>query len=158
MHRTELIEAIFASMQSLHRNGISKFHALIGQHDITPSQLELLFVVQAQPVINVKDLAAKMQLTPGGITQLVEGLVQNGYVHREQAPNDRRVTNIIISREGSQKLADLQLHRLNIMRKIMQSLTTEELQVMLRVQEKMLEHIGRAAANAKKEQQEKKAP
>lgn len=151
MKREQLIEAIFATMQSMHRTGTAKFHTLIGKSGITPSQMELLFIVKTQKKVNVKELAAHMHLTPGAVTQLVEGLVRGGYVQREQDTADRRVTHVVVSPEGKQKLADLKQHRLNMMKKIMQSLTTEELEVMLKVQQKMLEHIRDAVEKEQKE-------
>jgi DNA-binding MarR family transcriptional regulator len=139
--REDLIDTIFSSMQRMHRVGSAKFHTLIGRHDISPSQLELLLTVKHRSSINVKELAATMQLTPGAVTQIVEGLVQNGYVERREDERDRRITNIVLADGGKQKLKELWEQRLNVMKKIMQSLTTEELAVFSKVQEKMSAHM-----------------
>ena len=141
MQREELIEAIFATMQQMHRTGTAKFHALMGQEDISPTQMELLLNVKHLQPVSVKDIAARMRLTPGAVTQLMEGLVAKGYIERRTDAHDRRITNVVIAENGSKKLKELWERRKAMLRNIMQELDTDELAVMLRVQEKMLHHI-----------------
>lgn len=137
MHREELIEAIFANMQQMQRAGTHKFHELMGQMDISRSQMELLIIVKHQQPISVKRIAAEMHMTPGAVTQLLEGLVQKGYLDRSEDVHDRRITNITLAVTGKKKLKELWEVRKIAVRKLMQTLDDEELAVMLRVQEKM---------------------
>lgn len=148
MQRQALIEALFENMQQMHRTGASKFHALIGQRDISLSQMELLVIVKHQQPISAKAIASSMRLTPGAVTQLVEQLVAKGLLERHEDERDRRITNISLSAGGTAKLRELQERRLRIMRKVVDSLDTEELAVMLRVQEKMLQHMEAEVAKA----------
>ena len=141
MQREQLTEAIFATMQQMHRTGTAKFHALMGQQDVSPTQMELLLSVKHLQPVSVKEIAAQMRLTPGAVTQLMEGLVANGYIERRADAHDRRVTNVIIADGGSKKLKELWERRKSMLRKIMQELDTDELAVMLRVQEKILHHL-----------------
>lgn len=149
MKREEILEAIFANMQQMHRTGGAKFHTLMEREDISRSQMELLMVVKHHQPINVKDLAARLHLTPGAVTQLVEGLVSNGYLDRQEDGRDRRVTNISLAEGGKQKLKDLWEQRKNVIKRIMQTLDTEELATMLRIQEKMFQQIEIETAKAK---------
>jgi DNA-binding MarR family transcriptional regulator len=128
-------------MQQMHRRGATKFQALMGTQDISSSQMELLLVVKHMQPISVKDIAAHMRLTPGAVTQLMEGLIAQSYLTRQPDERDRRVTNVRLAEEGAQKLHELWDRRKALMKKVMQELNTEELAVMLRVQEKMLHHI-----------------
>jgi DNA-binding MarR family transcriptional regulator len=141
MQREELIEAIFATMQQMHRTGTAKFHAFMGKQDISPTQMELLLSVKHLQPVSVKGIAAHMRLTPGAVTQLMEGLVTNGYIERRPDLHDRRITNVALADNGSKKLKELWDRRKEMLRKIMQELDTDELAVMLRVQEKILRHI-----------------
>jgi len=141
MQREELIEAIFASMQQMHRTGASKFHSLIGQHDISLSQMELLMIVKHHGPISAKHIAARMHLTPGAVTQLVESLATKGFLDRQEDEHDRRIIHISLSEGGKQKLRSLQEKRMRLLKKVMSSLETDELALMLRVQEKMSRHI-----------------
>jgi DNA-binding MarR family transcriptional regulator len=136
-------------MQQVHRTSTTRLHTLMGQQDISLTQLELLLTVKHRQPISVKDLAAEMRLTPGAITQLLEGLAERNYVQREAAEYDRRVTNVSLTPSGAQKLKSLWEQRKVMLKQIMETLDTEELAVMLRVQEKMLQHFENCAAAAK---------
>ena len=149
MDRESLIEAIFATMQQVHRTSTTRMHALMGQHDISLTQVELLLTVKHSQPVSVKDLAAQMRLTPGAVTQLLEGLAERNYVSRQVAEYDRRVTNVSLTHSGAQKLKALWEQRKATLKQIMETLDTEELTVMLRVQEKMLKHFEQCAENAK---------
>jgi len=141
MERDTLIEAIFANMQQMHRVGSSKFHALMGQQDISPSQMELLVAVKHMQPVSVKDIAARMRLTPGAVTQLIEGLVTKGYVERQADTQDRRVTHISLADEGATKLRELWEHRKAGLRRIMETLDSEELNALIHVQEKIIQRM-----------------
>ena len=148
MHREQLVETIFENMQQMHRVGAAKFHALVGQHGISLSQMELLMLVQHRQPISSKAIASSMQLTPGAVTQLVEHLVAKDFLQRSEDPNDRRVTNISLSAKGKAKFHALQERRMHVMHRIVDSLDDDELAIMLRVQEKMLAHIEAEVAKA----------
>jgi DNA-binding MarR family transcriptional regulator len=148
--REQLIEAIFATMQQLHRTSTTKMHALMGEHDISLTQLELLFIVKLQQPVSVKDLAAQMRLTPGAVTQLLEGLATRNYIGREVAEYDRRVTNVSLTPSGAEKLRALKGRHRETLRQVMETLNDEELAIMLRVQKKMLRHFEQQAAKSGK--------
>lgn len=139
--REQLIESIFETMQQLHRTSTARLHTLMGKHDISLTQLEVLLTVKHRQPINVKELAAQMRLTPGAITQLLEGLTVRNYIGREPAEYDRRVTNVSLTPTGAEKLKNLWEQRKVTLRQIMNTLDNDELAVMLRVQEKMLRHF-----------------
>jgi DNA-binding MarR family transcriptional regulator len=139
--REQLIEAIFATMQQLHRTSTTRQHTLMGKHDISITQMELLLTVKQLQPVSVKDLAARMRLTPGAVTQLLEGLVAKNYVGRQPAEYDRRVTSVSLTLSGAEKLKSLWEKRKAMLKQIMETLTEEELTVMLRVEEKMLRHL-----------------
>ncbi|HUB93704.1 MAG TPA: MarR family winged helix-turn-helix transcriptional regulator [Verrucomicrobiae bacterium] len=149
MKREALIEAIFSTMQQLHRTSQTSMHTLMGQHEISLTQMELLLAVKHCQPVNVKDLAAHMRLTPGAVTQLLEGLAVRNYIGREPAEYDRRVTMVSLTQTGADKLRSLWEQRKATLRQIMDTLDLEELAVMLRVQEKMLRHFEQQAAAVK---------
>jgi DNA-binding MarR family transcriptional regulator len=152
MRREEVIEAIFATMQQMHRTGASKFQLLMGWQEISLSQMELLLTVKHMQPVSAKTIAAHMRLTPGAVTQLMESLEAKQYIERRPSESDRRATNVYLADSGKQKLKALWERRKAMMHKIMETLDDEELGVMLRVQQKMLEHMEDCAAAAKQEQ------
>ena len=141
MKREQLIEAIFSTMQQVHRTSTACMHNLMGKQDISLTQLELLLTIKLRQPVSVKDLAAHMRLTPGAVTQMLEHLATSNYVGREPAEYDRRVTFVSLTPTGAEKLRALWEQRKTTLRQIMDTLTDDELAVMLRVQEKMLRHF-----------------
>ena len=50
------------------------------------------------------DLAGLLHLTPSGLTRRLDGLVKQGFVARDPAPDDRRVIYAALTAKGFQKL------------------------------------------------------
>ena len=61
-------------------------------HNLSRIQTELVFLVaqHKKDGISVKDAAAKLQVTSGAVTQLVDTLITQGLIERSENPNDRR--------------------------------------------------------------------
>jgi DNA-binding MarR family transcriptional regulator len=52
------------------------------------------------------DLAARLHLSPSGLTRRLDGLVRAGFVAREASPTDRRVTLAVLTDRGLAKLEE----------------------------------------------------
>lgn len=50
------------------------------------------------------DLAGRLHLSPSGLTRRLDGLVRDGLVAREPAPDDRRVTLAVLTPKGFRTL------------------------------------------------------
>ena len=52
------------------------------------------------------DLAGELLLTASGVTRLLDGLEREGFVDRQECPNDRRVTYAVLTDTGLAKLRE----------------------------------------------------
>lgn len=61
-------------------------------HNLSRIQSELIFLAaqHKKEGISVKDVATKLQVTSGAVTQLVDILISRGLIERAENPNDRR--------------------------------------------------------------------
>jgi DNA-binding MarR family transcriptional regulator len=67
---------------------------------VTRSQMELLAIVgERQDGLTTKELAARLQVTSGAITQLVDTLVGKGLLGRIENPHDRR-SALVVSKKA----------------------------------------------------------
>lgn len=66
---------------------------------ITPSQWGALMCIEEQGESTVKDVAKALGITSSAATQLVDGLVSNGYVAREVHAEDRRRVTLTLSKK-----------------------------------------------------------
>jgi DNA-binding MarR family transcriptional regulator len=150
--RTELLREIFSTMSMAHRLMHAHVQCALGAGNLSMSQIHHLTLIHHNQPISLKTLAAKMQLTPGAVTQLVDALEKTGYVMRTQDQHDRRITNISVSASGAQKLTDFKKTTQHIFRQASRSLDEQELEIFLKVQQKMLTYFE--TQNAQKPKKE----
>jgi len=69
---------------------------------ITLGDYEVLVFLSEAPAQRMRmcDLAARLRLTPSGLTRRLDGLVTAGFVDRQVDRNDRRVTNAVLTSAG----------------------------------------------------------
>lgn len=81
---------------------------LVAEHGLTLNDYEVLFLLSRAPDGHLKrvDLAQRVLLTPSGITRLLDGLENAGYVEKGSCPTDARVTYAVVTEAGLAKLAE----------------------------------------------------
>jgi len=68
--------------------------------ELTMAQLKLLWLLHARGRASGRALAQAMRIGPSAVSQLVDRLVGEGYVRREEDPHDRRVTWLVPTPRG----------------------------------------------------------
>jgi DNA-binding MarR family transcriptional regulator len=70
--------------------------------DLTEGDYGVLVVLSEAPDHRLRmcDLAARLHLTPGGLTRRLDGLVRRGLVAREPYAEDRRVVMAVLTDDG----------------------------------------------------------
>jgi DNA-binding MarR family transcriptional regulator len=71
-----------------------------GSDDIRPSHGNVFEQLTFEDGLRLKDLAARAQMTPQAMGELVDELEGLGYVERRPDPNDRRAKRICLTRRG----------------------------------------------------------
>ena len=92
-----------------HASTTRRFSAdLENNHGLTLSDYEVLLHLAHAPdrMLRRVDLARSVLLTPSGITRLLEGLEQCGYVERAKCETDARVTYARLTDSGYNKLRE----------------------------------------------------
>jgi DNA-binding MarR family transcriptional regulator len=74
---------------------------------LTRSEYELLVMLvmslgQDKKAFTVTEISNLLQITPAGVTHLINPLEEAGYIVRLQVPNDRRVVEIGLTDKGTQ--------------------------------------------------------
>lgn len=72
-------------------------------HSLPLSDYEVLVILSEAPdlAMRMSDLAARLHLSPSGITRRVDGLVQAGLVERRRCPTDGRGSNAVLTEKGA---------------------------------------------------------
>ena len=74
---------------------------------LTRSEYELLVMLVInldgdKKALTVTEISSLLQITPAGVTHLLNPLEQAGYIERLQDPNDRRIVRIGLTHKGTQ--------------------------------------------------------
>lgn len=80
--------------------------------------------------VSMSALAQQVALTSGGITRLLDRLIDAGYVTRVPCPSDRRVQFAALTDEGRRKLADARRVHAGNLRRLFDGFSERELQVL----------------------------
>jgi DNA-binding MarR family transcriptional regulator len=72
---------------------------------LTVPQLKSLFFITNEGTTNFRKLATALKVTPSNVTGIVDRLVQQGLVSRQESPEDRRVF-LLRPTEHGEKVAD----------------------------------------------------
>ncbi|WFE76624.1 MarR family winged helix-turn-helix transcriptional regulator [Roseinatronobacter sp. S2] len=79
---------------------VSSFMEDLGELGITPTQMSSLVVISETPQIDQITLARRIGVDRTTISMVVNGLVEHGFVHREQSSQDARRKEIATTRAG----------------------------------------------------------
>ena len=63
---------------------------VLGELELSFTQMKALFVLSDQGRLPVKDIAASLSMSLAAMSRSVDGLVQRGYVARSESADDRR--------------------------------------------------------------------
>ena len=109
--REELLEKLFKELiltfRSLRPEGhrIGPHHHHWDKHRFGRGHMDLFFrLMKEKEGISVKDIADSLHITPGAVTQIVDGAVKMGIVIRAEDPNDRRSQRISLSEKAKSKI------------------------------------------------------
>ena len=112
---------------------------LLEAHDLTLNDFDVLAQLSRGPDHGLKrsELAERVLLTPSGITRLLDGLEQAGYVTRGECATDARVTYAVLTDAGREKLREASKTHLSGVRALLsERFTGDEL-------EQLAELLGR---------------
>jgi DNA-binding MarR family transcriptional regulator len=119
-----LIEKFIKSAHNMHSNQSFPFgDFMLGRQQI----MILFFIYENKGLVSVKAIAKNLNVTPGAITQFVDGLVGKKLVIREENARDRRSTNIKLAPLTEKKFNSFKKRYLTNASRFFTGLSDEEL-------------------------------
>jgi DNA-binding MarR family transcriptional regulator len=135
-----LLEA-WINLLRAHAVTTRQFNAeLLAAHGLTINDFDVLAQLARAPEKALKrvDLSERVLLTPSGITRLLKGLEQAGYVSNRPCAEDARVTYAVLTPEGERKLAAARETHIADVRDVFSGLFSEgELEVLAELLERI---------------------
>ena len=94
---------------------------------LTVPQLKSLFYISRRGKIKISGLASGIKVTPGNVTGIVDRLVEQKLLLREQDADDRRILWLTLTTRGRALIDELREGSANELAKILEKLTDAEL-------------------------------
>jgi len=79
----------------------------------------------------MKELADLSHITPGAVTQFMNGLVQKGLVAREGDPSDRRIVRLKLTELAKKQMEKFRKDHLASMSRIFEALNDDEIKQLI---------------------------
>jgi DNA-binding MarR family transcriptional regulator len=73
---------------------------VLGDVGLSFTQLKALFLLQEREMMTVKDVSDRLSMSLPAMSRSVEGLVQRGFVTRQESESDRRSKQIALLPQG----------------------------------------------------------
>lgn len=112
---------------------------------VTPSQWAVLEALLKLTTAGVKEIATVLGITSSAATQLIGGLVEKGYLIRQDNVDDRRAQVVQLAPEHRHCLAGLKIKMMNRFTILFDGLTDKELAHYAALNQKIADSISNAA-------------
>lgn len=138
MNREQLIQALLARFQTVFHGVKSGIRFPHTEHDLSSGEMSVMMRLGQQPAgMSVKELATSLGITSGGVTQLIDKLVEKSLVERTEDPTDRRSVQIRPSAKAIATRDDLKRQFRERMSAAFKHLNNDELAALIVLLEKV---------------------
>ena len=118
-----------AQTDSYIRIAVSKLLKSAGVTDITYEQFGILFVLSEKDGLYQRQLAILLNKDRPNITRMLDILEKKGYVTREKAPENKRISKLHITQAGLEKVELMAPFKQEFNEKIHKSISKENLDI-----------------------------
>jgi DNA-binding MarR family transcriptional regulator len=135
--RHQLIDQILDSTRAINRAIWGNSETIFKKYHLHPAQARVLHCIMHCKMATVSVIASAMHTTSSAATQLIESLVQAGFIVRSVDASDRRKVHLNLSTKG--RTAFEQFHRDLQQRvaRLLSALSTAELNQLFRILKKV---------------------
>lgn len=145
--RKQLIEEIISSMHAVRQQIFSlwlsskTYNDKTAESHITSSQWMVLVTVMKNKDINITNLATSQGISTSAATQLVDQLVEKGYLLRAANSEDRRILSLSLTKKAEKNINEMRSKRAIIFKGIFDNLTDKELEQFASLNKKIADDL-----------------
>jgi DNA-binding MarR family transcriptional regulator len=138
-NRKEKTKELMEGFQALRRTVAFKMPESANMPRITPAQWGALMMIEHDGESTVKDVAKALAITSSAATQLVDGLVESGYVKREEHAEDRRRMTLMLSQKTKKQIEKMKKQATRQFLKFFEVLDDREFDQLILLHKKIFE-------------------
>jgi MarR family transcriptional regulator, 2-MHQ and catechol-resistance regulon repressor len=135
---------LFTVLSRAHAAFMEKVRVDVGRHGLTPTEFAVLEALYHKGPLLLGEIQAKILVSSGGITYLVNRMVERGLVERRDCPTDRRARYAALTEEGVRFMASIFPEHARCLARASEGLTRAERDEATR----LLKALGKGAAGA----------
>ena len=109
-----------------HQINQALFYRELDGFDLTPVQVSVLRIIQRQPGIDQRRLAAAAAVDEATLGGVVRRLIDRSYVEKRSDPTDRRLNRLVIRPDGDEALKAVAPRLQQVQRDLLAPLSQEE--------------------------------
>lgn len=128
LSREQLESDLFSCAISLHESWRSFLIDNGSTDGLTMTHVTALLAIREHQPIPSRQLGRILRITPGAVTQLIDLMVEEDLVERQDNPSDRRVSELVLTKAGAERLELIMERRRKTFVEIYQVLSDQELQ------------------------------
>lgn len=132
---------VYASILEVAMAITPQWNSIVAANGVTAAQAELLFLL-GEDDVNISKISGNMHVTSSAATQLVESLETKGLVKRKNSKTDRRVVYVTPTDKGEEVLQKLLYERRDMVGRLLNDLSDDEMSELIRLHKKMIKSIG----------------
>lgn len=122
------------------RFSLNDFNRYLRTVGLSFAQMTVLLHLHYQGPCEVSQFSDLLQITPAGASQMIERLVQIGYVRRYELSADRRVRMVALSDTGVQMVLESILERQSWVTRLVQDLSGDERELVFKAMRVLTAH------------------
>ena len=133
MKKEEIFKELnhYVSFTTKRINRLLALHSKKLLSNITVSQIDVLYILQEDKDMRMKDIGEKMGIKPSSTTNLVDKLIKKGLIKRFHHPDDRRMIMVQLTKKGENLLKELDQVYYSLWEKILKKLDENKYEEML---------------------------
>jgi DNA-binding MarR family transcriptional regulator len=122
----DLARNVCAFLLYVQKSSGTDFLRMVGELELSLSQMKLLMILDRDGERTLKDLAEALVLSLPAASRAVDGLHKRGMVVRREDDEDRRHKRVAITQQGSEVIGRLNQARFAGIEAFIETLTTQE--------------------------------
>ena len=129
-------------MPLFHKELIKINLCCVEEMDLTPHQFIVLQTIAKIDNCTMSEISKEFNVTMGNVTMMIDRLIKEGYVTRQETPNDRRVVQVILTKKGKETTAKAAKRKHGLLTEIIGRLSFKETESLLAILNKIVTNKG----------------
>lgn len=102
---------------------IERLAVVVSEEQLSFSQVAALHVIDREGIVNINDIATKLNLSMSATSRMIDELVKKELIERKENQENRRAKTLSLTLPGKKFMDNLSIERVKIIELSMQSLS-----------------------------------